>query len=155
MKPFNLEEAKQGKPVCTRDGCKARILCFDKISICSTPIVALYLIDEIEGIDCCIVFSNYDLLTLPPIKDVLLYQEDPDDEDELEHYSLKAIITAKNSEIDLMYNYYPKIKKFQQMYLYTKNDLISFKTTKIIERIIKENSMPKLVGMKGIYYYEK
>lgn len=41
------------------------------------------------------------------------------------------------------------------MYLYTKNDLISFKTTKIIERIIKENSMPKLVGMKGIYYYEK
>lgn len=85
----------------------------------------------------------------------MLYQEDPDDEDELEHYSLKAIITAKNSEIDLVYNYYPKIKKFQQMYLYTKNDLISFKTTKIIEKIIKENSMPKLVGMKGIYYYEK
>lgn len=29
MKPFNLEEAKQGKPVCTRDGRPARILCFD------------------------------------------------------------------------------------------------------------------------------
>lgn len=29
MKPFNLEEAKAGKPVCTRDGYKARILAFD------------------------------------------------------------------------------------------------------------------------------
>lgn len=29
MKPFNLDEAKAGKPVCTRDGRKARIICFD------------------------------------------------------------------------------------------------------------------------------
>lgn len=29
MKPFDLELAKQGKPICTRDGRKARILCFD------------------------------------------------------------------------------------------------------------------------------
>ena len=29
MKPFNLEEAKQGKPVQTRDGRDARIICFD------------------------------------------------------------------------------------------------------------------------------
>ena len=29
MKPFNLEEAKAGKPVCTRDGRPVRILCFD------------------------------------------------------------------------------------------------------------------------------
>ena len=29
MKPFDLEKAKAGKPVCTRDGRKARILCFD------------------------------------------------------------------------------------------------------------------------------
>lgn len=32
MKPFNLEEAKAGKPVCTRDGDPARIVCFDKKS---------------------------------------------------------------------------------------------------------------------------
>ena len=32
MKPFNLEEAKAGKPVCTRDGHPARIICFDKKS---------------------------------------------------------------------------------------------------------------------------
>ena len=30
MKLFNLEEAKAGKPVCTRDGRKARIICFDR-----------------------------------------------------------------------------------------------------------------------------
>ncbi len=30
MKPFNLEEAKAGKPVCTRDGKDARIVCFDR-----------------------------------------------------------------------------------------------------------------------------
>ena len=29
LKPFNLEAAKAGKPVCTRDGHKARIICFD------------------------------------------------------------------------------------------------------------------------------
>lgn len=29
MRPFNLEEAKAGKPVCTRDGKDARIICFD------------------------------------------------------------------------------------------------------------------------------
>lgn len=29
MKPFDLEAAKAGKPVCTRDGRKARILCFN------------------------------------------------------------------------------------------------------------------------------
>ena len=27
---FNLEDAKAGKPVCTRDGRKARIICFDR-----------------------------------------------------------------------------------------------------------------------------
>lgn len=31
MKPFDLEAAKAGKPVCTRDGREARIVCFDRI----------------------------------------------------------------------------------------------------------------------------
>ena len=30
LKPFSLELAKAGKPVCTRDGRKARIICFDR-----------------------------------------------------------------------------------------------------------------------------
>lgn len=29
LKPFSLEAAKSGRPVCTRDGRKARIICFD------------------------------------------------------------------------------------------------------------------------------
>lgn len=40
LKPFDLQKAKQGKPVCTRDGRKARIICFDFQSIENTPIVA-------------------------------------------------------------------------------------------------------------------
>lgn len=40
MKPFNLEAAKAGKPVCTRDGRKARIICFDRHGE-DCPIIAL------------------------------------------------------------------------------------------------------------------
>ena len=32
LKPFSLELAKQGRPVCTRDGHKARIICFDRVT---------------------------------------------------------------------------------------------------------------------------
>ena len=30
LKPFDIQKAKEGKPVCTRDGRKARIIAFDK-----------------------------------------------------------------------------------------------------------------------------
>lgn len=44
LKPFDLEAAKAGKPVCTRDGRKARIICFDyKGDANSYPILALIL----------------------------------------------------------------------------------------------------------------
>lgn len=40
MKPFNIDDAKAGKPVCTRDGRNVRIICFD--AKCEYyPIVAL------------------------------------------------------------------------------------------------------------------
>ena len=39
LKPFNIQKAKSGKPVCTRDGRKARIICFDRMDI--KPVVAL------------------------------------------------------------------------------------------------------------------
>lgn len=39
LKPFDLEAAKAGKPVCTKDGRKARIICFDRNW--EYPIVAL------------------------------------------------------------------------------------------------------------------
>lgn len=40
MREFNLQEAKEGKPVCTRDGRKVRIICFDRKNS-EYPIVAL------------------------------------------------------------------------------------------------------------------
>ena len=39
MKPFDINLAKQGKPVCTKDGREARIICFDAMG--KYPIVAL------------------------------------------------------------------------------------------------------------------
>lgn len=39
LKPFDIQKAREGKPVCTRDGRKARIICFDRNDL--YPIVAL------------------------------------------------------------------------------------------------------------------
>jgi len=53
LKPFDIQKAKEGKPVCTRDGRKARIICFDtKGDVC--PIIALV---EENGIE---VAYHYD-----------------------------------------------------------------------------------------------
>ena len=41
LKPFDLQAAKSGKPVCTKDGRKARIICFDSKNDPRRPIVAL------------------------------------------------------------------------------------------------------------------
>ena len=32
LKPFDIQKAREGNPVCTRDGRKARILCFDRVT---------------------------------------------------------------------------------------------------------------------------
>lgn len=48
LKPFDLEVAKQGKPVCTRDGRKARIICFDVKA--KKPIAALITNDDTEEV---------------------------------------------------------------------------------------------------------
>jgi len=53
MKEFNLEEAIQGKPVCTRDGHKARIICFD----CKNDFPIVALIDN-DGNECVINYST-------------------------------------------------------------------------------------------------
>ena len=49
LKPFDIQKAREGKPVCTRDGRKARIICFDREN--EQPIVALIKDDEEEYID--------------------------------------------------------------------------------------------------------
>ena len=48
FKPFDLEAAKAGKPVCTRDGRKARIICFD-LNNKNFPIVAIINCDSEEN----------------------------------------------------------------------------------------------------------
>lgn len=73
LKPFDLETAKAGKPVCTRDGRKARIICFD-LKNEEYPIVAAIGNDSSETLLCYtingeIVKGNYksdkDLMMLP------------------------------------------------------------------------------------------
>lgn len=75
LKEFDLEAAKAGKPVCTRDGRKARIICFDAkydkpivalIYDCNKETVLQYLesgrffVDQID---------KYDLMMLPQKKE--------------------------------------------------------------------------------------
>lgn len=47
LKPFNLEAAKAGKPVCTRDGRLVRIVCWDSKQV-GYPIIGL-IKDEMCG----------------------------------------------------------------------------------------------------------
>lgn len=49
LKPFSLEAAKAGKPVCTRDGRKARIICWD-IEYIDNPIAAAVFMGECETV---------------------------------------------------------------------------------------------------------
>ena len=76
LKPFDIQKAREGKPVCTRSGRKARIICFDKRI--NRPIVALIEVDNHEeglqcyfdnGRCCCDVTSDYDLMMYPEKKE--------------------------------------------------------------------------------------
>lgn len=83
MKPFNLKEAKAGKPVCTRDGRKARIICFD-LNNKNFPIVAIINCDteenayqyDIDGI-CDEHDDNLNLMMSPEKKEgwIIIHKE--------------------------------------------------------------------------------
>lgn len=51
MKPFDLELAKQGYPVCTRDGRKVRIICFNRLSGMREMPVVFLLKDIYNGVE--------------------------------------------------------------------------------------------------------
>lgn len=83
LKEFNLEAAKAGKPVCTRDGRKARIICWDKKGL--VPIVALI---EHENSEIFLAYynngrhtirerSDNDLMMLPQKKEgwIIIHKE--------------------------------------------------------------------------------
>ena len=85
LKPFDLEAAKSGKPVCTRDGRKARIICFNRESI-GFPIIALVKNGDTEGVyqfddkgrsNIDDEERGYDLMMLPEKKEgwVNVYKE--------------------------------------------------------------------------------
>lgn len=56
LKPFDLDATKQGKPVCTRDGRKARILCYDFKQNEEYPI--LVAVENKDGKECALLYSN-------------------------------------------------------------------------------------------------
>ena len=56
LKPFDLEAAKLGKPVCTRDGRKARVLCYDFKQNEEYPIVVA--VENKDGKECALLYSN-------------------------------------------------------------------------------------------------
>ena len=85
LKPFDLEAAKAGKPVCTRDGANARIICFDAKS--ETPIIALITTDDgteitfdylIDGTFANSENPDNDLMMLPEMKEgwAVIYKDD-------------------------------------------------------------------------------
>ena len=72
LKPFDLEAAKAGKPVCTRDGRKARIICFDRKGFCKIVALIKYgnvdmiLVYKDDGrINVSSMDSDFDLMMLP------------------------------------------------------------------------------------------
>ena len=86
LKPFDIQKAREGKPVCTRDRRKTRIICFDSNG--GRPIVALVTeCDDEEEIpykyhcdgsyNCQSIPSDNDLMMLPEKKEgwVNVYKE--------------------------------------------------------------------------------
>lgn len=81
LKPFNLEAAKAGKPVCTRDGKPVRIISFDRKRLLGEqnyPIVALITEDSDtelvygyteNGLSIANECSDEDLMMLPEKKE--------------------------------------------------------------------------------------
>lgn len=59
MKKFDIELAKAGAPVCTREGRPARIVCFDKKSDRGFSIVALVDNDGYEELEVCTTGGCY------------------------------------------------------------------------------------------------
>lgn len=62
LKKFDLEAAKAGKPVCTRDGRKARIICFDKHCVENNALIV-----------ACVTSYNSNN---QEFEDVIIYKED-------------------------------------------------------------------------------
>ena len=56
LKPFDIQKAKEGKPICTRDGRKVRMLCYDFKQNEEYPI--LVAVENKDGKECALLYSN-------------------------------------------------------------------------------------------------
>ena len=114
LKPFDLQQAKDGKPVCTRNGKKARIICFDVKA--KKPIAALITNDDTEEVH--FYYDNgrsdqyleyrYDLMMIPEKKEgwvnvynslgVITFSHNP--------YDTKEEALASETEDHILNKYY-------------------------------------------------
>ena len=89
LKPFDIQKAREGKPVCTRDGRNARIICFDAKRKDEKNIIALVPSKDYPGFEDLISYPNNgnyygghendgDLMMLPEKKEgwVNIYKSD-------------------------------------------------------------------------------
>ena len=96
LKPFDIQKAREGKPVCTRDGRKARIICFDAKRKNKKSIIALIPSKDYPGFEDLIAYpndGNYygghendgDLMMLPEKKEgwVNVYREESNNNERL------------------------------------------------------------------------
>lgn len=56
LKPLDIQKAREGYPVCTRDGRKARVLCYDFKQDEEYPI--LVAVENKDGKECALLYSN-------------------------------------------------------------------------------------------------
>ena len=73
LKPFSLEAAKAGKPVCTRDGRKARIICFDAKG--EKPIIALIANGNSEDVNYYYITGKVRFLDKEDENDLMMLPE--------------------------------------------------------------------------------
>lgn len=73
LKEFDLEAAKSGKPVCTRDGRKARIICFDAKG--EKPIIALIANGNSEDVNYYYITGKVRFLDKEDENDLMMLHE--------------------------------------------------------------------------------
>lgn len=108
LKPFDLQKAKDGKPVCTRDGRKARIIYFDAKG--DKPIIALIEMGvaetpnnyPIDGKAISTKETPCDLMMLPEKKErwVNVYRNKKG-----EYWSEQVLFSTKKEAIDFVHDH--------------------------------------------------
>lgn len=106
MKEFDINLAKQGKPVCTRDGRKARIICFDRklfFKKISYPILAL--VERPDGEDDVCAYNE---------KGKVLIEDDEEYKDDLRMLPEKKEGWVNVYKGSVYISVYPRIYKSRE-----------------------------------------